>query len=236
MEKSLLKKLYHERGELKKDKDNGDSDTETDSSDDQRDDEKHNSDLKLSSSKARDEFNLRLSKREALNHSFWHWVAIKVLFDCLCCCFNKYCYNRRPKGCWSRKLHLLRRFEAARQALRAEQDVESIVKVHRLSRLMGKVFLTRQQRMMTTYFRKYVIKDRGIEKIRVIRDSEPPKPPYSTDSLADALILDEGRSVWDSRLLYEVTGRRFNEDDYQDETSDDEMEDEHSWHQVLKQN
>ena len=43
MEKSLLKKLYHERGELKKDQDNGDSDTETDSSEDQRDDEKNNS-------------------------------------------------------------------------------------------------------------------------------------------------------------------------------------------------
>ena len=83
--------------------------------------------------------------------------------------------------------------------------------------------------MMTTYFRKYVIKDRGINKIRVIRDSEPPKTPYSTDSLAESLILDESRSVWDSRLLYEVTGRRFNEDDYHDETSDDELEDDQSW-------
>ena len=86
---------------------------------------------------------------------------------------------------------------------------------------MAKVFLTRQQRLTVPYFRKYVIKN----NIALLEDQDdsPPEPFYKKDALIRGLNLDSDATPWDKRLLYEVTGLRFNDYDYRDESSDDEI-------------
>ena len=71
------------------------------------------------------------------------------------------------------------------------------------------------------YFRKYVIKN----NVALIDNQEPsrPEPFFSKDALIRALNLDHDATLWDKRLLYEVTGLRFNDYDYRDESSDDEI-------------
>ena len=76
---------------------------------------------------AREKFKKRLEERRSFKQSFWYWAAIVIWFDYLFCCLNRCCAERRPKSAWSRNLYRLRRFQAAREALRAEQDIESIV-------------------------------------------------------------------------------------------------------------
>ena len=75
--------------------------------------------------------------------------------------------------------------------------------------------------MTVPYFRKYVVK----KQVKLINNEnqEPAPKPYNHEDLISSLNLGEDASAWDRRLLYEVTGLRFDEDDYRDESSDDEF-------------
>ena len=73
------------------------------------------------------------------------------------------------------------------------------------------------------YFTKYVVKDDVDLLKKPDPEQELPFPPYSTTSLAKSLKLDDkDTSAVDKRVLYEVTGLRYDETLYNDETSDDE--------------
>ena len=194
MDKILLQRLYFDQG--------SGEDVDSDSTD------------------PKEEYSKQLKGREGFVKNWWPWLGKVLCLDYVCCCFNKCCSRGKcGSNCWSRKLKSLRRYQAARMALHSEQDVLSILKVHRLSRFISKVLLTRKQRLTVPYSRKYVIA-KEIDPDTKGQEFVEKALPFNAAGLCYGLNFDE--DPWDERLLFELTGRKLDMVKYMDETSDDE--------------
>ena len=102
------------------------------------------------------------------------------------------------------------------------QDIQKIIANNRVTRLIQKLFFSRRQRSTISFFKKYVIAERDIdreaEKEETTRDRGL---DVDTQTLAHGFDPDE--SAWDRRLLYEVTGIRLRDQEFRGEdTSSDE--------------
>mgnify|MGYP006889574675 CR=1 FL=1 len=89
-----------------------------------------------------------------------------------------------------------------------------------MSRLVNKVLLNRRQRLTARYSLKYTVSEDSLR--RKVDPLRPERQPFKEHILCD--LLDPTADLWDRRLLYEVTGRTFLDDAYDDDTSADEFE------------
>ena len=92
--------------------------------------------------------------------------------------------------------------------------MEQLVSYVRISRLMAYLQLTRGQRLLVQYFRRHTIDKADLKKSHIYRGLE-------TDQILKDLNPRDNKV--DKRILFELTGIKVNEDDYND---DSEFEDE----------
>ena len=98
--------------------------------------------------------------------------------------------------------------------MRRERDVEYVIYNLRILKFLQKTTLKKRQRDSVQYFLRYLIENDEIHEREVARRART----------ADQLIeeFDPEGDIYDRRILYELTQRRFAADDYQDDTTDED--------------
>lgn len=149
------------------------------------------------------EFLQRVQNRRPFSYSYCGYRCTKIASKCWCCL--KLCVSRSKRSAFERRLRKMKMLERARQMLSQERDMEDMLYMKRMVRLMIKSFLTIQQQACVQYFSKYVIKDSNL------RSTEPEaamkKREYKDTELWESLQLET--SAIDRLILYEVTRRRY---------------------------
>ena len=87
-----------------------------------------------------------------------------------------------------------------------EQDIQKMIAMNRVTRLIHKMRFKARQRRTVSYFSKYVLSEKDID------DNKEPADVaevlnYPTEKLYSE--FDPENDPWDKRLLYEVTGLRI---------------------------
>ena len=100
-----------------------------------------------------------------------------------------------------------RKFELAVQRLSKEQDIQYIIEMNRITRLLHKAFFFARQRRAVNHSHKYVIADRDIMATQN-EDPQEQKAPEDPAVLAQKILegFDPENDKMDRRILYEVTG------------------------------
>ena len=120
----------------------------------------------------------------------------------------------------------------AQERLNEEHDIQHIIKMNRVTRLLHKVHFLTRQRLIMAYKHKYVISADDIEKSnkevpRIKTDSALKKTSDSEikqriDFLLDGFNADTNDI--DRRIYYEVTRSQIREGEFDNEdTSEDEL-------------
>ena len=101
-----------------------------------------------------------ISKRSELKNSYWNHRFI-LFVNSLCCCFKSCC---RRVACYNTRDKRYRKFYVALERLTHEQDIQYVMEMNRVNRLLHKInFLPRQIRALH-YSHKFVITDRDLMK------------------------------------------------------------------------
>ncbi len=118
-----------------------------------------------------------------------------------------------------------RKFEIAMERLSQEQDIQNLIQLNRITRLLHKSnFLTRQRKSFD-YFDKYVITDRDVKiAYQTEKASKSAKSPDKKDIIELLLDgFDPEKSRIDRHILYEVTGLRMIDDEFRDDDSSEDL-------------
>lgn len=150
------------------------------------------------------------------------FFIIKAFTFC-CCCLTR-CFKRRFSW-WNSRIVSYKKWQIAQKRLMDEQDIQKIIFLNRVTRLIHKIRFKARQRRAVSYFRKYVLSDNDIDSSASERQDDKVADDFM--EVPDAGILLKGfdpqSDLWDRRLLYEVTGMRLDDQDYRgDDTSSDE--------------
>mmetsp|Transcript_6472 Transcript_6472/g.8687 ORF Transcript_6472/g.8687 Transcript_6472/m.8687 type:complete len:177 (-) Transcript_6472:111-641(-) len=130
----------------------------------------------------------------------------------------------------------LDKFAIARRQLLQEVDLVNIVNNQRLNKFVVRLNTTKRQRRSINYFRRFTIEDCQIEQEKLIVQKEEllfKTPTRVLEAMAleeaeqDKALIIEGcdpeSSLADRRILFEMTGRRLHENEF---NPDDETEEE----------
>ena len=103
-----------------------------------------------------------------------------------------------------------------------ERDVEYVIYNLRILKFMQKTLLKKRQRDIVQYFMRYLIENDEICECEVARRAKT----------AEQLIedLDPIGDIYDRRILFEMTSRRIEAEDYQHDTSFEEDTSQHEEH------
>ena len=132
-DKSMLKKLY---GELPP----------------RASDEEDDSDGKAA-------FRACIENRKDFRFGYWTFLLISSFVTC-CCCLSGCCQRRFEW--WRTRVHSQKKFKIARRRLNHELDVQRIVALNRITKLIQKLLFTARQRRTVAYSRKYVLQETDI--------------------------------------------------------------------------
>ena len=125
--------------------------------------------------------------------------------------------------------------QIASDRLTHEHDIQHLIQMNRLNRLLHRIFLRRHQRQAVNFSRKFIITDKDVEDERddgeakvgqadgmfaattVIEDMQE----SDIDQLANTLVLslDLERNEQDRHIMFEVTGLKTNDSDRFEEDS-----------------
>ena len=91
----------------------------------------------------------------------------------------------------------------------------------RISRFLAKLKLTRRQRLTIEFFKRYSVEMKDVDKNSF--SLKETKKGMSIETMING--LEPEHDAADRRLLFDVTGIKLDENDYQDESSLDEDDD-----------
>ena len=102
-----------------------------------------------------------------------------------------------------------------------EHDLQYLIEMNRVTRLIHKACMLTRQRSTVDYSDSYVIKDYELAKLGAKQNSlYEGKTQWTADEVMDG--FDPMRNEWDRRLLYEVTGIQLNPGEFGDISDDDD--------------
>ena len=170
-------------------------------------------------------FEKRVKNRIDFSNSFCFYQFFRLIKS-VCCCFKDRC-NRVE---WIRKGSLKhRKFQLALERLSKERDIQYIIEMNRISRLLHRLkFLSRQRRAIK-YSDRYVISVKDTRHL----DTERPDPQdqKDKDDQDKAKVLegfDPQNNYHDRLMLYEVIGVRLRTNEFQDLSSSETENDDSS--------
>ena len=102
-----------------------------------------------------------------------------------------------------------------------EQDIQYIIEMNRISRLLHKTFFFARQRRAVNHSHKYVIHDKDLKAVatKTAETAAPVDPEVLTAKILDG--FDPDNDKMDRRILYEVTGLTLIKDEFIDDDSSD---------------
>ena len=95
-----------------------------------------------------------------------------------------------------------------------ERDVENVIYNLRILKFMQKTLLKKRQRDIVQYFMRYLIEDDEICERAVA-----PRAKTANELIENLNPIED---IYDRRILFEMTSRRVEAEDYQDDTSFEE--------------
>ena len=165
-----------------------------------------------------DEIKERIDNRRPFRFSYIGYGLIKAFSFCICCkqmLLRKWPYYRKQWFSYEK-------FKKARYEMLRERDVEYVIYNLRILKFMQKTLLKKRQRDIVQYFMRYLIENDEICEREVARRAKT----------AEQLIedLDPIGDIYDRRILFEMTSRRIEAEDYQHDTSFEEDTSQHEEH------
>ena len=151
-----------------------------------------------------------IKTRNELMNSFWSHIFV-TMAKSFCCCFQKCCMRLR---CYNARYQHYQKFLIALERLTSEKDIQHVIEMNRVNKLLHKVnFLPRQVRAIN-YGHKFVISNRDIVKAeRADFDKKQKLSSLMTEhELLDG--FDPLSCETDRRILHEVTGMRLFNDEF----------------------
>lgn len=159
---------------------------------------------------SKEKFKDKLDRRKELEASFCQYT----LFSCLklLCCAR----------CCKPQLERNKKFEVALERLNKERDVQFLIQVNRVTKLLQKTKILPRQRKAVAFSHDYVISEHDIARSA----AEESKNAGSADTIDTAGLIrgfDPDNDKIDRRIYFEVTGEQVIEDEFaNDYTSDEE--------------
>ena len=116
----------------------------------------------------RDVFKSKLERRKDFEFDYWTYILVYWLQSC-CCCLLSCCKSR-----WLRqRIDSYQKFNVAQERLNKEQDIQHLIKMNRITRLIHKVrFLPHQRRAFVGYSHKYVVTALDISNAPIKQDAQ----------------------------------------------------------------
>ena len=146
-----------------------------------------------------------------------------------------FCWCSRAQAKDWHKRHKLRNelFEEANDRLEGETDILHFIRTSRILNFITLYSLRRNQRQLVQYFKAYHLDEEELEL-------PPEKPPQSTEEMLRR--FDPRTSLDDHRILYEITGHKLEqqqfdihyEDEHHNAESHDDREDSDLDGQIVK--
>ena len=106
------------------------------------------------------------------------------------------------------------KLELALERLSKEQDIQYIIEMNRISRLVHKaVFLNRQRRAIN-FSNKYVITNKDVQQDTLAKKKDKPAETFDENVSKILTGFDPENNLQDRRILFEVTHMRVSRDDF----------------------
>ena len=114
-----------------------------------------------------------------------------------------------------------RKLQIAKSKLTTELDLIEFVDKARQMHFLKRVSMNVRQRASLSYFRRYTIKGEDFQRLVVnaARKSYVKTSRVAAERVVEECIPDE--DMIDRRIVYEMTGRRLDHNDFRDESSDE---------------
>ena len=161
---------------------------------------------------------LKLSSK-TLSMNYFVYTLVWFLSS-FCCCFLKCCGCQKEGSWYKRKLLNKKRIDLAVLKLNSELSIQQYLWSKRLAHLAFKTMLTREQRVSTRFFRRYSVHQAEIEN----SDEEQKKKEFKANRIIENCDFEVKKL--DRRILFEMTGERYHEDEFPNETTESEASEE----------
>ena len=169
----------------------------------------------------------KIEKRQDFNASYCFFTIVSF-FKLCCCCFKSCCC----KGRCRRHMDSHRKFQIAQERLDNEQDIQHLIEMNRVTRLLHKVRFQERHKRILCYSHRYVISSEDIsqkEYSATLADSSTAEKKSAAEaemaSVIDDLLQDfdnvEDINQTNRQIYFEVTGKQLVEDEFSG-TSDEE--------------
>lgn len=167
-------------------------------------------------------FEKKIKSRRELSFSCYLTYLLFWISTNMCCCFRTCCnrVNYLRNGASKFK-----KFNLALDRLNKEQDIQYLIEMNRVSRLLHKATLLTRQRLSINYSHKYTISEKDIRRARGQQVEQADKSPDASKILDG---FDPENSMQDRRMLFEITGMRLRTDEFQELDSSDSGGDDQS--------
>ena len=104
---------------------------------------------------SRDAFEDRIERVKDFKFGFCAYILNRFFLCKSCCCLSKSCKEKYP--CWKKSNLSYKKFKVAQERLQKEQDIQRIIDMNRISKLIHKVLFKTRQRRAIKYSRRFVI-------------------------------------------------------------------------------
>lgn len=172
--------------------------------------------------RSKDLFEDRIERHKEFQFGYCTYILIQyIMLGCCCSCLSSFFQARYP-SC-RRQVTSYKKFLVAQERLHKEQDIQRIIDINRLTKVLHKVLFKTRQRRTVRYFRRHVITENDLPKGS--EEEQKGVVDYFTQFKKLYRGFDPENEKWDRRFLYEVTGVRLDENEFREsDTSDDDKE------------
>ena len=154
-----------------------------------------------------DEMIEKINNRRDFNVNYITYFLMSWLEYCCCCmgCLKRCCKPYRTR------LKEYEKFENANKEIYKEIDLEYLIYHVRVLKMLMRANTKKRQRKSVMYFKRYMIED---------GDKVKPNNLFGNDMAAESMIenFDAVGNEIDRRILYELTGRKLDPEDYWDDS------------------
>lgn len=105
-------------------------------------------------------FKTALEGRSSITVNYFSYLFVYYLNN-LCCCFATCC--QRNSSSWTKRLKKYKKFDLAFERLKGEQDIQYLIQMNRVTRLLHKARFMSRQRLAVNYSHKFIINDQDVE-------------------------------------------------------------------------
>lgn len=133
-------------------------------------------------------------------------------------CFNLLSFFFGKCCCSKSNIRSYKKFQIAKERVLKEHDIQTIIAMNRITRIIHKSYFKSRQRLALAYSHKFMVTAADV-------DNPGLQLPALTDADKLATILDGFDPETDSldrRILFEVTGFQLREGEFADEGTSDE--------------